>query len=100
MCATTADGWATASWTGSYNDGTTTHTGDPACLIATHVKFCNDLTVPPVTDPTDDTSDTTEFDNLPAIINDIGLEAQLNQPFKVNCQNKDLWDLRAADRSQ
>ena len=72
----------TGTWTGSFSDGSTTYTGD-ACILKMHEKFCGDITVPPVTDPTDLPSDTSEFDNLPAIISDMGIEAQLGQPFET-----------------
>lgn len=50
-------------------------------MIQTHRDFCNSLEVPQVVDPTDAPSDTSLYDNLPAIITGIGLEAQLNQPI-------------------
>ncbi|CAG0953458.1 partial Type IV pilus biogenesis factor PilY1, partial [Geobacteraceae bacterium] len=52
-----------------------------AAMIATHEQFCNDMTAPPVTDPTDSPSDTAMYDNVPAILTGVGLEAQLNQPI-------------------
>jgi len=50
-------------------------------MIQTHRDFCDSLEVPNVVDPTDAPSDTSLYDNLPAIISGIGLEAQLNQPI-------------------
>jgi len=50
-------------------------------MIQTHRDFCNNLMVPDVVDPTDAPSDTALYDNLPAIISGIGVEAQLNQPI-------------------
>jgi type IV pilus assembly protein PilY1 len=50
-------------------------------MIQTHRDFCNNLAVPSVVDPTDAPSDTALYDNLPAIISGIGVEAQLNQPI-------------------
>lgn len=50
-------------------------------MIQTHRDFCNNLMVPNVVDPTDAPSDTALYDNLPAIISGIGVEAQLNQPI-------------------
>jgi type IV pilus assembly protein PilY1 len=52
-----------------------------ACIIETHENFCNDTAVPPVTDPTDVSDETDKFFNLPAIIGDIGIEAQLGEPI-------------------
>lgn len=50
-------------------------------MIETHKEFCNNLMVPNVVDPTDAPSDTAFYDNLPAIISGIGVQAQLNQPI-------------------
>ena len=50
-------------------------------MIQTHRNFCDSLSIPQVVDPTDAPSDTALYDNLPAIISGIGLEAQLNQPI-------------------
>jgi len=50
-------------------------------MIQTHREFCNNLQVPNVVDPTDAPSDTALYDNLPAIISGIGVEAQLNRPI-------------------
>jgi type IV pilus assembly protein PilY1 len=50
-------------------------------MIATHTQFCSDMTAPPVTDPTDAPSDTALYDNVPAILSGVGLDAQLNQPL-------------------
>ena len=49
------------------------------CIIDRHNAFCGSLTLPTVTDPTDDTFDTAEFANLPAILSDIGVQAQLDK---------------------
>ncbi len=74
------------TWTGCIG----TDCGD-ACILKQHEKFCGDITVPPVTDPTDLPSDTSEFDNLPAIISDMGIEGQLGQPFEtLTVRIKDL----------
>jgi type IV pilus assembly protein PilY1 len=50
-------------------------------MIQTHRDYCDSLDIPQVIDPTDAASDTSLYDNLPAIISGIGLEAQLNQPI-------------------
>lgn len=52
-----------------------------AAMIETHRQFCRDMTAPPVIDPTDAPSDTAQYDNVPAILSGVGLEAQLNQPI-------------------
>lgn len=44
-------------------------------------RFCNDTQAQNVTDPTDSPSDTSSFDNLPALISGIGVEAQLGKPI-------------------
>lgn len=52
-----------------------------AQMIATHNQFCVDMTASPVTDPTDAPSDTSQYDNVPAILSGVGVEAQLSQPI-------------------
>ncbi|MBI2353486.1 MAG: hypothetical protein HYV06_00415 [Deltaproteobacteria bacterium] len=52
-----------------------------AQMIATHNQFCNDMTATPVIDPTDAPSDTSQYDNVPAILSGTGVEGQLNQPI-------------------
>ncbi len=59
--------------------------GDPvdpdSCIVEEYKKFCGDVGLPPVIDPTDDPSDTSTAANLPAIISDIGVEGQLGKPI-------------------
>ncbi|MSN26355.1 MAG: hypothetical protein GJV46_10880 [Geobacter sp.] len=52
-----------------------------AQMIATHTQFCNDFTATPATDPTDSPSDTSKYENVPAILSGTGVEAQLGQPI-------------------
>lgn len=52
-----------------------------AAMIQTHRDFCSNLMVPDVVDPTDAPSDTALYDNLPAIISGVGVEAQLDRPI-------------------
>jgi type IV pilus assembly protein PilY1 len=66
-------------FTGSVTIGETTYTGDQ-CIIQQHNKYCGDFGFPPVVDPTDDTSSTEEYGNLPAILGDLGVESQLGKP--------------------
>jgi type IV pilus assembly protein PilY1 len=47
----------------------------------THRDFCGAFQQPLVIDPTDSPSDTTMYDNVPAILSGIGVEAQLSQPI-------------------
>ncbi len=54
------------------------------CVIGKYNEFCASLDVAPVTDPTDSPSDTSNYDNLPAIISDLGVEAQLGLPLKLS----------------
>jgi type IV pilus assembly protein PilY1 len=54
-----------------------------AQVEAVYRQFCNDTFVPNVTDPTDSPSQTTTFDNLPAIISGVGIEGQLGSPIKT-----------------
>lgn len=45
-----------------------------------HTAFCNEMSSPNVTDPTDAPSNSPTTDSLPAIISGIGVEAQLGAP--------------------
>ncbi len=63
-------------WGGTVDD----HTGD-ACIIEMHNRFCGDFGRPQVVDPTDDSSASDSFDNIPAIISDMGIESQLGDPI-------------------
>jgi type IV pilus assembly protein PilY1 len=51
------------------------------CIIAQHNKYCGDMSVSPVVDPTDDPSATETYDNLPAIIGGASMEGQLGEPL-------------------
>lgn len=86
-CATTTDSWNSTTWVpreytsadctwGSFSD-------KDCCILERYVDYCNAVQVPPVTDPTDDPSSTTSYNNLPAIINDVGVTAQLRDPIKI-----------------
>ena len=46
-------------------------------IIEVHEQFCGDMLAPNVIDPTDAPSDTTNYDNVPAILSSVGVEAQL-----------------------
>ncbi|MFZ3207685.1 MAG: hypothetical protein WA140_02485, partial [Geobacteraceae bacterium] len=54
-----------------------------ACVLKINTFFCNNLSVPSVTDPTDAPSDTSLTDNLPAILSGIGVDAQLGGVIKT-----------------
>jgi type IV pilus assembly protein PilY1 len=74
-CATSADNWNTTNWIPrEYADA-------DACITAKFAAFCTGVEQPPVVDPTDDPSTTEEYDNLPAIIADLGVENQLGAPI-------------------
>ncbi|MBI5233748.1 MAG: hypothetical protein HY880_05280, partial [Deltaproteobacteria bacterium] len=66
------------TWTREYNG----NAGD-VCILKRHEAFCNQLQVPAVIDPTDAPSDTGTYDNLPAIISDTGVLAQLSSPMQT-----------------
>lgn len=53
------------------------------CFLAKYLEYCAGVDFPPVTDPTDIPSETGEYGNLPAIIADISVEAQLGQPIRT-----------------
>jgi type IV pilus assembly protein PilY1 len=57
--------------------------GSNDCIIAAHNAFCGAMGVPPVVDPTNDPSVSSTYDNLPALIADLGIQAQLDQPVKT-----------------
>ncbi|HZV82818.1 MAG TPA: pilus assembly protein PilY, partial [Geobacteraceae bacterium] len=55
-------------------------TGTDSNLAEAEYRFCNNVAVPPVTDPTDAPSNTAITDNLPSILSGLGVEAQLGSP--------------------
>ncbi len=66
-----------ASFTGSYKG----QSGDN-CIILTHDEFCDEqITTPPVIDPTDSVAETGETYNVPALLADTGIIAQLDVPI-------------------
>jgi type IV pilus assembly protein PilY1 len=80
-CATTTDNWATTNWVAKeYADAET-------CFRKKYTEYCGDIKVPQVIDPSDTPDETAETANVPAIIAEIGVEAQLGSPIaelKVN----------------
>jgi type IV pilus assembly protein PilY1 len=75
-CAKSSDDWATTEW------WTPAGFSDPMdCFLSKYLEYCNDVKVPPVIDPSDAPDDTAETANIPAIIADIGVEAQLGSPI-------------------
>jgi type IV pilus assembly protein PilY1 len=75
-CAVTLDNWENTSWVKrefpSADD----------CIVQKYREYCGALDIPPVIDPTDDdTSATQDFMNVPAILGDMGIEAQLGSPI-------------------
>lgn len=74
-CAESFDNWDTTNWVPrEYADW-------EECVTEKFAAFCTGVDQPPVTDPSDDPSTTEEFDNLPAIIADLGVETQLGPPI-------------------
>jgi type IV pilus assembly protein PilY1 len=74
-CATSGDGWTTTTWVSKEYD-------DPEeCFLEKYNEYCGAVKVPPVIDPSDTPDDTAETANIPAIISDIGVEAQLGEPI-------------------
>jgi type IV pilus assembly protein PilY1 len=51
------------------------------CVARQLAKYCNDITVPEVVDPSDEVSVTGELFNLPAVLVDSGLGTQLGKPI-------------------
>ncbi|MEI8356528.1 MAG: hypothetical protein WCG31_10650, partial [Deltaproteobacteria bacterium] len=60
------------------------------CIIESHNRFCESVDAAPVTDPTDDPSHGSSYGNLPAIIGDSGVEAQLGPPLKLANGNEGM----------
>ncbi len=74
-CATTSDNWVTTTWVAKeYAD-------EETCFRQKYGEFCGDVKVPQVIDPSDTPDDTPTTANVPAIIADIGIEAQLGVPI-------------------
>ena len=76
-CAGSADNWATTNWYARE------YASYDLCIKAKFEEYCSGAQVPPVIDPTDDPSTTENFDNLPAIIGDMGIGSQLGNPVKT-----------------
>jgi type IV pilus assembly protein PilY1 len=76
-CASSPDNWNTTNWVSRFPE----YADADACIEAKFEEFCIGVEQPPVVDPTDDPSTTEEYDNLPAIIADLGIENQLGQPI-------------------
>ncbi len=73
-CATTTDNWETTVFWQPRE-----YSSREECVLTKYKEFCGNVEVPPVIDPSDDPSTTQNYDNLPAIIADMGVEAQLGQ---------------------
>ena len=55
-----------------------------ACVKTQHELYCSGMDVPPVTDPTNVSLDTTtNYANLPAVLSDVAIEGQLGAPLKL-----------------
>jgi type IV pilus assembly protein PilY1 len=96
LCSLT---YAGACYTGSAPSWVKDAWTSQDCVIGKYNEFCASLDVVPVTDPTDDPSDTTSYENLPAIISDIGVEAQLGLPLKLT-SGEDKLTIRIAVASE
>ncbi len=70
-CATTTDDWATTTWSAQE------YTSEQECFLSKYLEYCNSIIVSDVTDPSDAPDDPAETAGVPAIIADIGVEAQL-----------------------
>lgn len=101
-----ADLLCSESYVGACYDGagpTWPTFGNPTknCVEQKYNDFCGMFQAVPVTDPTDDPSDTSSYDNLPAIISDIGIEAQLGKALKLlNNETEDKLTVRLALASE
>ncbi len=86
-CASTSTSWATTTWVAKE------YASAEQCFIAKYSEYCGDVKVPQVIDPSDTPDDTAETANVPAIISDIGIEAQLGTPLLAAKAN--LYDTTA-----
>ena len=75
-CATTTDNWVTTMWIARE------YASSDDCIKAKYSEYCGAVEIPPVVDPTDDPSNTTNYNNLPAIISDVSISAQLRDPIR------------------
>ncbi len=89
-CATSSDNWLTTTWVPREYTAGGGYTATQNCVKAKFEAFCGAAQVPPVTDPSDDPSSTENFDNLPAIIGDMAIGAQLGDPIATLTVNLDL----------
>jgi type IV pilus assembly protein PilY1 len=87
-CAGSADNWVTTTWYDRGYPAVPGYTSVENCIKERFEAFCDGAQVPPVVDPTDDPSTTENFDNLPAIIGDMAIGAQLGDPLKILTVNK------------
>lgn len=83
-CAGSVDNWQTTDWYARE------YASYEQCVKSKFEAFCGDAQVPPVTDPSDDPSSTENFDNLPAIIGDMSIGAQLGEPIATLTVKLDL----------
>ena len=89
-CASTIDNWQNTIWNArgltvatdcSYVLGALTDA--ECCVIKQYEKFCGAMDIPPVVDPTDDPSTTSNYSNTPAILSGTGVQGQLGSPIKT-----------------
>ncbi|MGE5893714.1 MAG: hypothetical protein ACM34I_06640, partial [bacterium] len=57
------------------------------CVQEVHRLYCGQVNVPPVVDPSDTPSDTSVYQNVPAMMSDSGILAQLMQPMQTIAVN-------------
>lgn len=74
--------YAGACWQGSADRWGNSGTAAETCILERHNAYCGSFTSLQVTDPTDSPSDTSTYENLPAILSDIGVQGQLDKPLK------------------
>jgi type IV pilus assembly protein PilY1 len=79
FCATTTDNWATTSGVNWVPRG---YSSAQECVLTKFGDYCGAVNASPVTDPTNDPSNTVSYQNLPAIINDLGVGGQLGDPLQ------------------
>lgn len=82
-------GTAAGGWPKTFGGCNGVKCGDD-CIIERHNAYCSSFTALQVTDPTDSPSDTSAYDNLPAILSDIGVQGQLDKPLLTSDGEKTL----------
>lgn len=83
LCSDDYAGYCASVTPGSVTWVAKEYSSSDACIIAKHNQFCGMMGVPTVVDPTDAPFNSSSFNNLPALLSDLGIEGQMDQPVKT-----------------